>query len=409
MHNRMNKIFIIAALLLGTTGFFTACEDDRESNPILVPTQELHLNTPPYATQPIDLSRSRTLRLTWSQPPVTDLGAPLTGMAFYSVQISKDGQFTTSTTQAAADETGKTIANYVVLNETYPACQADLNMASVAKAVQQLFLWEEGKVPATQELFVRIVANFTGHNSTAAPGQIVASNVLKLTTIPSYVELRDAAPVLWYMIGNTIADGNWKNSPDQLGVSHFPLFPIDGYEYDKVTGVGKIAYTGYFKQGGDGSFKILPASRAWEHAFIWVDGKIVYRNGGDDGGNIEVPQSGYYTITINTEKNTCTVEEAKDITAPTLYTKMELLGANGEEAIVMSPVNQKVENHLWVADVQLNGKATLTFRAEGAKIFGRAAFPFGKATQDGKGIPALKGNYKVFFDDLTGHYNFILK
>ena len=139
-------------MLLAATGLFTACEDDRDSNPTLLERpSEIVLNTPAFATQLYDLAHAKNIDITWSQPQLTDKGAPLAmnGGGLYMVQVSKDGKFKTSFAEAQADKTGATIADYVQLEETYNECRASINAASVAKALMQLYKWDNDNVPAS--------------------------------------------------------------------------------------------------------------------------------------------------------------------------------------------------------------------------------------------------------------------
>jgi len=59
----MKKITIWASLFLGLS-LFTACEDDRDSNPILQDPTAFVLNTPAYSTAVYDLSKSSSVELT---------------------------------------------------------------------------------------------------------------------------------------------------------------------------------------------------------------------------------------------------------------------------------------------------------------------------------------------------------
>lgn len=416
MKVNMKKILHLALLLSLAIGGFTACEDDNDSNPVLVDAQEFVLNKPAYSGALYDLKHSTGLHLTWSQPVVTNPNAPLAiaGASAYSIQLSMNGNFTTSVAQAEADQTGATVADYVTLDETYSACQADLNAASVAKALMKLNKWAEGAVPANTTVYVRVFANFHGLNAAAAPGVKVASNAVQLNVAPYYIELRDAAIELWYLVGGYMADGSWTNNAGAIGKGNVPMFPIEGYDYDKATGKGMVTYTDYFP--ADAEFKILPTSFNWDFAFMngGGAGKAKYRDGGNDEGNITVPEAGYYTIEINTVKNTCEVKKA-EVTAPATYAKIGLIGLNGDwdNDIVMTAVNTKnTANHIWTCEIDVAAPTTAKFRANGAwdTSWGKASFPFGQATSsNGPNIPVAKGSYKVFFNDITGDYNFILK
>lgn len=412
----MKKIFNLALLLSLAIGGFTACEDDNDSNPVLVETQEFVLNQPAYSGSLYDLKRSTGLHLTWSQPAVTDLNAPLAiaGASAYSIQLSMDGNFTTSVEEAEADETGATVADYVTLDETYSACQAVLNATSVAKALMKLNKWPEDAVPANAPVYVRVFAHFRGLNAAAVPGVKVASNTVVLNVAPYYIELRDAAIELWYLVGGYMADGSWTNNAGAIGTGNVPMFPIEGYDYDKATGKGMVTYTDYFP--ADAQFKVLPTSFSWDYAFMsgGTPGTAKYRDGGNDDGNITVAEAGYYTIEINTVKNTCEVKKAEVTSAPT-YAQMGLIGLNDDwdNDVVMTPVNTKnSENHIWTCEIEVSANTEAKFRADGAwtMSWGKATFPYGQATSsNGPNIPVAKGSYKVFFNDITGDYNFILK
>lgn len=96
-----NKIFIGAALL-ATASMFTACSDDNDSNPTLIQPTEFVLNTPAYANIDVDLAKTQTLELSWSQPKYTAENAPIN--ATYEVQVSTTDSYNVSTDEAAADE-----------------------------------------------------------------------------------------------------------------------------------------------------------------------------------------------------------------------------------------------------------------------------------------------------------------
>ncbi|MCF0235229.1 MAG: SusF/SusE family outer membrane protein [Bacteroidaceae bacterium] len=417
----MNKISIITGLLFAATSLFTACQDDHASNPTLVDPSPIVLNTPPYASELFDLASSSHINLTWSQPTLTDLNAPIAvnGRGIYSIQVSTTGTFATSVAQAAADDTGATIADYAQLDETFGTASAAIEAKSLAKAIMQINKWEEDKVPAQVEAYIRIVANTVGMNPTTAPGTTTYSNVVKLNVVPYYVELRDAPVVLAYLVGGNFANGNWGNKVSDIGIGNVPMFPIEGADYDKKTGIGLISYTDYFPATGE--FKILPHrvkndAFDWEWAYIsgGQPGKAVSRNGGEDGGNITVPKAGYYTITVDNAANTCEIKEVelKDVQT---YKSMGLVSSLDDWAtdLEMKAVNIKAAtNHLWMCEFEATRKCEVKFRVDKSwdTSWGKAAFPFGKGQLKSEtNIPVTKGKYKVFFNDLTGEYNFILQ
>ena len=63
------KTIFKSTILLAAAGLFvlTSCEDDNESNPTLTQPTTFVLNNP-VITGNVDLQKSQTVALTWSQP-----------------------------------------------------------------------------------------------------------------------------------------------------------------------------------------------------------------------------------------------------------------------------------------------------------------------------------------------------
>ena len=315
----MNKIFTMGLVLFTATSLFTACADDRDSNPTLVQPTEFVLNTPVYANQLLDLRASKHVSLDWSQPNVTDKGAPLAGVGFYAIQVSKDGKFTASVAEAAADKTGKTVADYIELEEKYYSTAVDVNAEALDKALNTLYAWEnESTMPKKLNLHVRVYAHFAGTNNPVEDGSVsIASNVVKVQVAPYYIELNDAPVALNYIVGQDVA-GSWSNNVADAGKGLLPFFPIANANYDKKTGLGSVSYTGYFADKAE--FKVFSPkysadgnSFAWDYAYVGVEGtpgSARYRDGGDDGPNVTAPKAGYYTIVIDNVKHPFTMTEA---------------------------------------------------------------------------------------------------
>ena len=316
----MKKALLLGTLLVSAAGFFTSCEDDRDSNPTLIQPKEMTLNVPAYVNQTVDLQNSSTLNLTWSQPKYTTDNAPIN--ATYEIQISPTNSFTTSVAQANADESGATIADYDVIPNTFQTCSGEMIASDVNLSLIKIFKWAEGEVPASQTLFVRVLA-FIKEGTTRL--NEVASNSIELKVAPYFRELKDAEPIMWYLLGNNIGDGAWKTSNDFIGVSTMPMFLIPGYNYDKSTGEGDIQFINWLSTDG---FKINPSNLGdWDHGFMsgGSANTAEYRDGGGDKGNIWVDPAGYYKIVINTANNTCDITPL-DIT-PTVYDQICITGS----------------------------------------------------------------------------------
>lgn len=398
----MKNIFKSSLLLLCGVCLFTACEDDNDSNPTLQQPTTFVLNTPAYAASAIDLATSTEIPFTWSQP---DYGFPVA--AQYQLQVSLTESWTVSTDQAAADESGATVADYAMLEDVFSLAKGSLNAAKLAKALQQIALWPADAVPATQLVHVRAMSVLNADT--------IYSNCVEVNVVPYYVELKDAAPVLWYLVGSCIGDGSWGNSADGIGKGLIPLMTIAGEEYDKATGTGKISYTGFFPAGGQ--FKLVQIPGNWDiqknfDSFVGIDATLFE---GNSDGNVVVKDGceGYYTVILDTKSGDIAIEPYT-ATTPKVFSSIAMPGGHNEWNAAGDPMTATftydgAENHMWTTTLTLGADAELKFAADGAWDFnwGAVEFPYGAGTQNGANIPAKAGVYTVFLNDITGQYMFI--
>lgn len=416
----MKNKYIIGALLIGIISLFASCSDDNDSNPTLIQPKEFTLNTPEYANATIDLERSTGLELTWSQPKYTADNAPIN--ATYEVQVSPTNSFTVSTDEAAADESGEKVPDYAVLSNTTQKCNISASAEEMDKALVKILKWTEGNVPAEQEMYVRINAYILEGTNHLNP---VASNSVKLKVKPYYIELKDAVPTMWYLVGNMFG-AKWANDKN-IGVDALPMFLKPNFSYDKKTGAGEIEYTNYFLTGDyndkaecDGAgFKIMPSSFYWDYSMNAdgaTKGTIVNRNGGSDGGHIVAETAGYYTITLNTADNTAKMVKYEGNV--TNYGTIQISGSFNDWADTpMLPYNTEgVENHAWyyVMDVPAGETAQFKFKIEGSwdTSWGYGAEDgainmYGKCDAGGKNIGLAEGKYVISFNDITGSFSIV--
>lgn len=411
--------------MLVAAGVFalTACSDDNGSNPTLIQPTEFVLNEPVVKGSTIDLQHSTGIDLNWSQPNYTAENAPV--VANYIVQVSTDGNFTKKYDEAADDNTG---ADYMeLLNTSTATCDVTVASADLCEATQLLKGYDEATVPTSQELSFRILSSVS--NASSEVQKSITSNVVKLTVVPYYIEMSSAEPIMWYLVGNMFG-GKWGSD---IGSTALPMFLIPDYEYDTKTGAGKIEYTNYFTTGdydntsanesSTSGFKIQPASFNWDYGFGGTNGgdkgKIVYRNGGDDGGHIIAPENGYYTVTVNTSDDTATMTkyegDVKD------YGTIQLSGSfNDWGDTPMLPYNTEgVENHAWYYVMTVtsdmygdNGVCEFKFKIAGSWDtnwgFGSndgALNTSGTCTNGGKNIGLSEGKYCISFNDITGAFS----
>ena len=418
----MKNKYMMGALLLGIISLFASCSDDNDSNPTLIQPTEFTLNTPEYINSTIDLEKSTGLELTWSQPKYTADNAPIN--ATYEVQVSPTNSFTVSTDEAAADESGEKVPDYAVLSNTTQKCNISASAEEMDKALVKILKWTEENVPAEQEMYVRVNAYILEGTNRLNP---VASNSVKLKVKPYYIELKDAVPTMWYLVGNMFG-AKWAGNKS-IGEDALPMFLKPNFAYDKKTGAGEIEYTNYFLTGDynekaevdAAGFKILPTTFDWEfsmNADAAQKGTIAYRgNGGGDGGHIVAPAAGYYTITINTADNTAKMEKYEGAVNNN-YGTIQISGSfNGWTDTPMLPYNTEgVENHAWyyVMDVPAGDPIQFKFKIAGSwdTNWGYGAEDgainmYGKCDAGGKNIGLAEGKYVISFNDITGAFSIV--
>ena len=343
----------------------------------------------------VALEYSNGINFTWSQP---DYGFP--AEVSYDIQASPTGSFTVSTDEANADESGATIPDYAVITSGVFGGSGSMDGTYLDRNLVQICQWTESTVPSTQTVYVRLAASTPG-------AQTIYSNVVAIQTIPFYIALKDAAPELWYLVGECIGDGSWGNSADNIGKAIFPLMTLADETYDKVTGKGVISYTGFFP-GGKG-FKLIKTPGDWNEQWGAGDAGYVKNDGGS--GNITVAADGYYTVKLDTKNDVLTIDPYDG--APRAFTSMGMPGGyNGWDvnANLMTAFDTYGgENHAWSATFEAGEDGELKFAANGGWDFnwGAASFPYGQGTQNGANIPYAAGSYKVFLNDITGQFMFI--
>ena len=404
----MNNILKAALPMLVGICLFTACEDDRDSNPVInlgdasSVASTFVLNTPAFANNTFDLATTDSIALTWSQPAYGAGDFPVA--AQYQIQLSLDGKFTTSYDEEQLDATGETVADYTQLGSAYttPTTSIKIAPADLAKALQELGKYDEGAVPAEQNVYLRVKANLGGIDP-------VFSNVTMLSFKPYYVMLAEVEPQIWYLTGGCIGDGSWGNAPEKVGTAMIPFYVDVKETYDKRDGTGKLKYAGYFPAGGE--FKIIEHVGNWDNGICAGDenGGSVYRDGGDDPGNIKVGVEGYYLLTLDTKTHELTWEKLAD--TPADHTSMGMPGGHNGWDVNGNPLTKLAANgHDWYGEFDVTTDGEVKFAADGAWDFnwgGGEGFPFGTGTQNGPNILFTAGKYFVWLNDITGQYMFI--
>lgn len=233
----------------------------------------------------------------------------------------------------------------------------------------------------------------------------------------------EPAPIdMWYLWGNFIGTDIWgytETGYDALGVSVLPLYPTG--EFD-ARGKGILTWTGYIPRQ---YFTIIHTPGSNPREEMWVKdlntGDYCMRDMNDNDPNYSsfLLDPGYYTITLNTATMTLSIEPYSQevlsfgsITMPGYYNNW----LNTLNTMSQVNTNLGMDNHDWLADEWTitsddgyYGEVKFCAYDDWTYNWGSTDFPYGTGVNGGYNIPAKAGTYKVFFNDITGQYNFIAK
>ena len=399
----MKTIFKSTVLLtMGLAAVLTSCKDDNESNPTLTQPTQFVLNNPAVNGN-IDLEKSKTVTLTWSQPtPYNDFNTPV--VPTYTVEMSPTGSFTKAFDANAEDNTG---ADYFSLDETYSSgLEVVVNTETVNRSLLQLCGWTEATTPALQDVAIRVKSAI--RDASFREYGVIYSNVVSMKTVPYYIELKPADPEIWWLIGGDIADGSWGGD---MGKCVIAMQTVSGAEYDKKSGQGEITWTGYLAGSG---FKLKKTLSSWDEQWGQGDafGTFVENDGGS--GNITVPEAGLYTVTLNTATHTLTVDKFAG-SAP-VYGGMAISGSfNDWGDTEMTPCSAGWENHDWYITYEFAAGDEVKIKEAGSWDFNKGGtlvntadgmYTYGE-TNGANLVIAESGSYFILFNDITGYIRFI--
>lgn len=275
----MKTIKLASGLLVAAAILFTACDSDRDNNPVIDTnnmTSDFVLNTPEDSTQTIDLANKDTLDFTWNQP-----NYGFTAAATYVLQISLDNTWTEEVTDDEGNVT--TVGTCYTLPGTYTTVKGASTTSDFNKGVVKLGGWEKlADVPASQKVYVRCKSNLA---SSSVP--TVYSNTVTINVKPSL----DVAPSYAKYIYEIGDESTWATS-----------FPMCSAAQDGIY----ISYN--YLNGG---FKFKPNSGDWdgdygqnptgEYGDLIVDGEENCNNSDGSFPN-EVKPAGFYQIKVDLTK-----------------------------------------------------------------------------------------------------------
>ena len=390
-------------LLLVGAFALTACEDDNDSNPTLTQPTSFVLNEPAVKGN-IDLAKSASVALTWSQPrPYNNFDTPV--VPTYTVEISPTASFNKAYDVNAEDNSG---ADYFTMDETYSSGkEVILNTESIDRKLVQLCGWQDvSQVPSILDLAIRVKAAIqdAGFNEY----KTIYSNIVTMKAVPYYIELKPADPIIWYMVGDCIGSSSWSNSSDGVGVGLVPMFLVPNEQYDAATGGGLTSFTGYFPENGQFKFVLNPGS--WVNQLNYTNvknpGSFVLDLDGDNH-NIGIAEAGCYTIQIDTKSNEITIEKYEGTV--NVYPQLCVAGTFNEWSDTdMTPVFtlDGAQNHIW--SYVVNGGDKLKVKTPGSwdTNWGYKNGLAGESDGDGN-LVVPEGKYLFLFNDITGDYMLI--
>ncbi len=283
----MKNIYSILVLMAGFL-CFTACEDDRDSNPTLQEPTVFKLNTPAYADAPYDLEKSTVIELTCSQP---DYG--FTAAAVYTVQISLVNDFGTE----GAFET---------LPSTYTTAKMNVDASEIAVVATGLATEPEANFPIQTKIYLRLKAALSNGMGEVYSNSIELSDVRLHFALPPVV-----VPTEMNIIGG-FCDWNWNNSAPMV------------LTYDNNGTFWRLLYV------PEGSGLKFNTVKDWDGgqfgATAEVNDNAGAGTGSDGDGNITVTNGGWYLIVLRATVVGRTINYVVEFNAPNVY----LMGpANG--------------------------------------------------------------------------------
>lgn len=380
----MRLNLIIINLLLVCTTLFCSCQKDDES-PVLTGIQPSELDFLPFNTIELEIPEEGTnpllFTVTWTETKFfldNSYNTMPIGPLSYDLQI---------------DMEGNGYSNAVTL-----ASSTNLYADIMVVDLNTILLKELGAKPMEAENYeMRIVTSYGAGN---LDQQIVSASGLPVTITP-YFPSKEIEPI--YLIGD-MQRTTYDNTAFMM------------YRNSSRAGDYVYTYTGRFD--GDTRFKLSPKSELATGNFYYAgeNGELLF--GEAEDGDFFIENEGYYTLNINVENMTWSIE-SYDAGTAAVWPVLNFVGQFSEWGSVNEPdmLVSTYDPHQWSLDINLdNILYGVKFRADHSwdnrwcpavptdTPYGVADFnPTGHDNNidlEGQGL----GQYHVRFNDLTGHY-----
>lgn len=241
-------------------------------------------------------------------------------------------------------------------------------------------------------------------------------SIADVTTLIDYLlngTWPEPAPIdIWYLIGDRVGSNPWENDgTSSIGRGLIPLYPTGEFNGN---GKGQLMYVGYF--GANDAVMLIhhPGSRddCWG-----MKPNGIFAHGGEEIIAIAPGRDGYYNIILNTKTDRFYFYSDYSATTHDIFNTINIVGGHcGWDATdplyEMTKLNPEKENHNWIfRNFTVTADVELKFTADNAWDYnwGASSFPYGRGEREGNNIPVKKGTYDVYFNDITGDFNFIEK
>jgi len=374
------KIYLLSIIVL--LGLFGCSSDD--DTPELTRVQNSTVDKLPFGdiilTEPTENENPLLCTVTWTETQLflgnSEQPTPA-GPVNYTLEMGAAGaDFSTKEAVAVTD-----------------ALSANLFVKDINKLLLNTF---GAKPEEPIDMEFRIIARY-GQNSVTP---VISENKLSLTITP-YQSTDKFQPV--YIIGDM---NDWNNTN-----TDFIMFRDNSDPKNLVyTYTGKLG--GYFKFCPDeslGSYKMYCNAG---------DGNLVYEE--SDGGAFFV-EEGYKTITLDLANMTWTIVDY-DMSGAKNWNMINFIGEFckwGENNSDPAMTRSEYDPHIWRLSIELNNiDYGVKFRANhnwderwcptNSDNVPYGTTEFNQADDKNISLPST-GKYKIWFNDLTGHYVFLLQ
>lgn len=263
----MKKINIMASLLMGTL-LFTACDADRDDNPVINLSQSqapITLNVPTFASGTYDLQNTDTVTLTCTAP---SYGFPAT--VTYAIQLSTDEDMSNPSVLSSTFSTNK-----------MKVAGKELAIATT-KQMMDKYNYKQEDFPVERPVYLRIHAYLDG-----VEGSETFSNIVKLNMVKTKFALPDVEMPEELFVMGKFTENNWEKA--------VPTAPV----HSATDTHWRIAWID--KDG----VSISPVKAPANWADDYITTTYSCKTAGfavDENGKVTAEQEGWYTMII---KGTC--------------------------------------------------------------------------------------------------------